>query len=105
MSYVAPGFGFGCSTLLAGEQESDSSIFVPRPSSAAVGPLEPLSLALNDALLARAEPPFVCTQAGENALSVAANTSVTRVLEQADCFQRWHRRANLALWRRASGWR
>ncbi|KAA0166638.1 hypothetical protein FNF27_07469 [Cafeteria roenbergensis] len=42
---------------------------------------------------------------GETALCVAANASVLKVLEQADCLQRWHRRAILALWRRACGWK
>uniref|UniRef100_A0A7S0JST7 Ankyrin repeat domain-containing protein n=1 Tax=Cafeteria roenbergensis TaxID=33653 RepID=A0A7S0JST7_CAFRO len=56
-------------------------------------------------LLDRGADVEVTNVAGETALSVAANASVTRALEQADCLQRWHRRANLALWRRACGWR
>ncbi|KAA0158565.1 hypothetical protein FNF27_08358 [Cafeteria roenbergensis] len=56
-------------------------------------------------LLDRGADIEVTNVAGETALSVAANDSVARVLERADCFQRWHRRAILALWRRACGWR
>ncbi|KAA0161632.1 hypothetical protein FNF28_04981 [Cafeteria roenbergensis] len=56
-------------------------------------------------LLDRGADVEVTNVAGETALSVAANDSVARVLERADCFQRWHRRASLALWRRACGWR
>ncbi|KAA0168611.1 hypothetical protein FNF27_07123 [Cafeteria roenbergensis] len=52
-------------------------------------------------LLDRGADVKATNSAGNSALRVAANASIVRVLGQADCFQRWIRRATLAMWRQA----
>ena len=89
----------------SGKQASGSGSVWSRTACGVVWLMGASSFALSDALLACAEPWSWCSQDGETALCVAANASVLKVLEQADCLQRWHRRAILALWRRACGWK
>ena len=95
---------FGASSA-AGKQAPGSGFVWYRTACGVALPMGASSFALCDALLACAEPWSWCSQDGETALCVAANASVLKVLEQADCLQRWHRRAILALWRRACGWK